>query len=75
MSKAFLAAFMMLLLGCSGCATQQVWMREGSTQDDFYRDQGQCKAQGFGVANVSLLQAAIVFNSCMQGKGWYLQNQ
>jgi hypothetical protein len=59
----------------SACARQQVWVRNGSTQDDFYRDRGQCQAQGFSVANPSLLQAAIVFNSCMQGKGWYLQDQ
>lgn len=73
MRKAALA--MVLLFGCADCASQQVWVRAGSTQDDFYRDQGQCKAQGFGIAGVSLLQAAIVFNTCMQGKGWYLQNQ
>jgi len=71
-----LLAFALATLWLAACATrQQVWVRNGSTQDDFYRDQGQCKAQGFGVANANLLQAAIVFNSCMQGKGWYLQDQ
>lgn len=75
MSRAFAAVLMVLLFGLAGCATDQVWVRNGSTQDEFYRDKGQCQAQGFGIANTGLLQAAIVFNSCMQGKGWYLQNQ
>lgn len=65
-----------LALALAACATKPpVWVREGATQDDFYRDQGQCKAQAFGVGGGTLLQAAIVFNSCMQGKGWYQQQQ
>jgi uncharacterized membrane protein len=55
-----------------GCASQNVWMKNGATQQDFYMDQGQCKAQGFSVASGNLYQAAYVFNACMQGKGWYL---
>jgi len=56
----------------AACANKAVWYRDGATQQDFYMDQGQCKAQGFSVASGSLLQAAMVFNSCMQGKGWSL---
>ena len=61
-------------LSLTGCATHDpLWYRAGASQDDFYRDQGQCKAQGFGVASGALLQAAVVFNACMQGKGWRQQ--
>ena len=56
----------------AACANKPVWYRDGATQQDFYMDQGQCKAQGFSVASGNLVQAAMVFNSCMQGKGWYL---
>jgi hypothetical protein len=58
----------------AACAQQKVWYRDGATQQDFYMDQGQCKAQGFSVASGNMVQAAMVFNSCMQGKGWYLTN-
>jgi hypothetical protein len=37
-------------------------------------DQGQCQAQGFGISGATLLQTAIVFNSCMRGKGWELRS-
>lgn len=55
----------------AACAGPKVWTRDGATQDDFYRDRGQCQAQAFSVPNVPVMQAALVFNSCMQGKGWH----
>jgi hypothetical protein len=56
----------------AGCATQQyVWRKSGATQQDFYQDRGQCQAQAFQGGVGSLMQAAIIMNGCMQGKGWY----
>jgi hypothetical protein len=56
------------------CATQpaEQWYRAGASQQDFAMDQGQCQAQGFGISGAPLLQTAIVYNSCMRGKGWVL---
>lgn len=57
----------------AGCATQPefVWMKNGSTEQEFYQDNGQCRAQAFSVPGVSLMQAVLVFEACLQGKGWY----
>jgi hypothetical protein len=67
-------------LASAGCApgttgyeqALQQWYRAGATQQDFAMDQGQCQAQGFGVPGASVLQAALVYNACMRGKGWEL---
>jgi hypothetical protein len=60
----------------AGCATtERVWMRAGASQQDFYMDKGQCQAQAFGVPGMNTFQVAMVFNSCMQGKGWYLEER
>lgn len=69
------ANILVFALSLTACANQKVWQKDGATQQDFYMDQGQCKAQGFSVASGNLVQAAIVFNSCMQGKGWYLVSE
>lgn len=65
-------AALVTLAVLAGCATEQrtVWVRDGSTQQEFNMDGGQCRAQAFSVAGVSMVQAAIVYESCMQGKGW-----
>jgi hypothetical protein len=63
-----------LALTLAACATQQKnWYRDGASQQDFAMDQGQCQAQSFGVPGASVLQVALVYNSCMRGKGWVLQ--
>jgi hypothetical protein len=64
----------LLALVLSGCAAQKelVWDKPGSSQQQFYQDLGQCRAQAFSVASGNLYQIAIVQNSCMQGKGWQL---
>jgi hypothetical protein len=69
-------ALLAAVLALAGCATtESVWMKSGATQQDFYMDRGQCQAQAFGVSNAPLMQVAIVFNACMQGKGWYTQER
>jgi hypothetical protein len=68
MKKKTPAALALLLF--ASCA-QPVWVKPGARQQDFYMDSGQCKAQGFSVANANALQVALVYNSCMRGKGWH----
>jgi len=63
-----------LIIGLEGCATNQEpdwhWYKPRATQQDFLMDDGQCKAQGFGIPGGNLLQVVLVHQSCMQGKGW-----
>ena len=56
----------------AGCATQQatVWVKDGSTQDEFARDRGQCIQSTYSVPLASTFQQMAVFSGCMQGKGW-----
>jgi hypothetical protein len=61
-----------VMAALTACQAQKTWYREGATQQDFYVDQGQCKAQAFSGA-ASMMQAALVFSSCMQGHGWHLE--
>lgn len=65
--------FPTILLLAFGCAPQKQWYKDGTTPQDFSMDQGQCKAQAFSISGGNMMQIAIVFNSCMQGKGWNLQ--
>lgn len=62
------AALAALTAGCA--TTERVWVRQGSTEQEFYMDRGLCQAQAFGVSGVTTFQAALVFASCMRGKGW-----
>lgn len=67
----------MLAVLLSACATQpeQVWHKAGSSEQQFDMDKGQCNAQAFSIPGGSLMQIAIVQNSCMRGKGWNLVNR
>lgn len=60
----------LVLLG-SGCA-QQTWHKNNATSEDFEMDKGTCQAQAFSVPNAPAVQVALVYNSCMRGRGWYL---
>lgn len=58
----------------SGCAAQQpkqLWYKDGSTAQDYYQDDGACRAQAF--AAPTLVQVVIIRDACMQSKGWYLR--
>lgn len=64
------------LLALGGCATTQtVWVRDGATQQDFSMDQGMCQAQAFSVPGALALQVALVYSSCMRGKGWHQETR
>jgi hypothetical protein len=66
--------FVLLLL--AGCATTEtVWVKHGASENEFYVDRGQCQAQAFGAPGMYTMQVALIFNSCMQGKGWYTEER
>ena len=66
--------YFLMILFLSGCATTEtVWVKPGSTEQDFYIDSSQCKAQGASIAGVSLYQLVFVYQNCMAGRGWYTQ--
>lgn len=69
----YLALAALLLVGCA-TEPSWVWEHRENTAERWHSDNGQCRAQAFGVANVTLMQAAIVHDSCLQGKGWYKQS-
>lgn len=64
--------FVLLL---AGCATEKVWYQPGASNRDFEMDKGQCQAQAFGAPGMYTMQVAMIFNSCMRGKGWQLQDR
>lgn len=65
---AFLAAHLL-----AACATQpKSWYREGASGQEFEMDKGQCQAQGFAAPGMYTMQMALIFTSCMRGKGWQL---
>ena len=63
-----------VVLLLAACASQpdRTWQRAGASQQDFYMESGQCRAQAISVTG-PLMQQAVVYSSCLQGKGWYLQ--
>lgn len=68
--------YLFVLLLLAGCATtERYWVKPGSTPQEFYADEGQCKAQALGAPGMYTMQVAMVFNACMQGKGWYVEER
>jgi hypothetical protein len=59
-------------LALLGCATDGDWHweRQGASSQEFHMDSGQCRAQAMSLYGPPI-QKAIVFTSCMEGKGWY----
>lgn len=65
--------YLLILLVLTACASpERKWYKDGSSGEEFERDHGYCTAQGFQ-GTQSLMQAAIVQNGCMRGKGWQLR--
>ena len=56
-----IAAVMALPLATCATLPQKQWYKEGASPQEFSIDQGQCRAQGFGISGGTLMQAAIVF--------------
>jgi hypothetical protein len=66
----------LVLLLLAGCATtERVWVRPGASSQDFHMDSGQCRAHAFSGYAHSLAQRVVVFESCLQGKGWYTEER
>lgn len=75
------------ILALVGCAQQKSWMKPNSTASDFENDKYQCLQQSqqrVGVAQVnayggnavnSVTTNDMLFTSCMNSKGWSLQNK
>lgn len=63
--------YLILLLLLAGCATtERQWFKAGATSDDFHAEAGQCRAQALSVTGMDMYQSALVYRSCMAGKGW-----
>lgn len=69
----FIALSLLILTSCA--TTESVWVKPGASEQDFYMDQGQCRAQAFGVPGMNTMQVAMVYSSCMQGRGWYTEDR
>lgn len=74
------------VLGLLGCA-QNLWIKQNSTQGEFERDKYNCLQQSqqrVGIAQINANGGAatntvqtndMLFSSCMNSKGWSLQNK
>ncbi len=58
-----------MMIGCAA-PVEPNWVRQGASKETLQADMGQCRAQAYGVPGVSALQAALVYDGCMQGKGY-----
>lgn len=58
----------LLLAGCA--TTEHVWDKPGASEQDWHMDRGACNAQAASHAPLGSVQWAVIFGSCMNGKGW-----
>lgn len=61
---------MLLSLALVACASAP-WANSDSSKD-FGMDSGQCQAQAYS-AGAGSAPRQLIYNACMQGKGWYKQ--
>lgn len=61
---------LVFVIALAACGAQKQWVRDGASPEDFYRDSGECKAQALAIPGAPMMQIAMVYGSCMQGKGW-----
>jgi len=56
----------------TGCATggDWTWHKPNSSATEFDMEAGQCRAQAFSVPFARSRQIVLVYDACMQGKGW-----
>jgi hypothetical protein len=70
-----IALLALLLCGCADAGGTGGWVKNGASQADFNIDRRQCQAQSMGNPNAPSIQAADLYNSCMQGRGWHRGSQ
>jgi hypothetical protein len=64
-------AILVLLL--AGCATEYNWTKPGMTEYQLYQENGQCQERAYSVPNSSNERMRALYESCMQGKGYFRQ--
>ena len=60
----------LLLLGACEPNEKIISYRDGATEDAFHQEQRQCNSQAFYSARGDLLTFVLVYNFCMEAKGW-----
>lgn len=67
-----LSAAVIVLAGCA--QTEIVWQKPGATDRELARDSDGCRSQAYagqgGMMGGGAQRTAIVYTSCMEGKGW-----
>jgi len=61
------------MVGMVGCNAGKNWYKSGSTQQDYFRDQVQCRALAVQGSAGNMFAEFDLFNRCMVGFGWRLQ--
>lgn len=61
----------LIVLLLAGCAKEMLWTKPTFSDQEFFQDRGQCQAQAYSVPGAPPFQVVSVFNSCMNGKGYY----
>jgi hypothetical protein len=66
----------LVLLAACAAAPSYYWQRAGATQEDLYRDTGQCETQMYSLHPLaSDEQKFSAYGACMQGRGWRLRER
>lgn len=63
---------------CAGCATPTVWIKDGSTQQDFATDAYECERDSrqsgyYGDGLIGVLNMQQFQQRCMNARGWHLE--
>lgn len=63
---------LVILSAITGCSSRQTfWEKPGASARDFEMDRADCNSRAFA-APVNMYGFALIWNQCMQGKGWGL---
>ena len=56
----------------AACAQDVVWKKPGASDEDFKRDSEGCRSQAYAAQGMTSdpQRALIVYQSCMESKGW-----
>lgn len=65
---------LLFLSACSSTPTYR-WVKDGSTRMQFNMERAQCESKALAVSQSKPDRIALVFATCMEGKGWHLVEQ